>query len=101
MYKLQHRPTTNTLCKHHTDPHGNSDSPGDSFHEDIDTAHKNYLRGGCHSVPLPPSKNGVYKMSLKATVQRLLARTASRDEFYLGLDDFVSSSPATVEVIRR
>ena len=35
-------------------------------------------------------------MSLKKMVQRLLARIASRDEFYLGLDDFISSSPVTV-----
>ena len=44
------------------------------------------------SLPLPPPKNGVFKMSSKAKLQNLLTRIANRDVFYSGLDECTSDS---------
>ena len=41
------------------------------------------------SLPLPPPKNGVFKMSSKARLQSLLTRIANQDEFYSGLDECI------------
>ena len=44
-------------------------------------------------MPLPPPTNGVYKMSLRAKLPKLLTTIATRDEFYSGLDDTNDGSP--------
>ena len=48
------------------------------------------------SLPLPPPKNGIFKMLSKALLQNLLARIANNDEFYRGLDEAGSEVPPGV-----
>ena len=55
--------------------------------EDSVKARQYFTRKTASSLPLPPPKNGIFKMLSKARLQNLLARIANKDEFYRGLDE--------------
>ena len=55
--------------------------------EDSSKARQNFTRKVASSFPLPPPKNGIFKMLSKARLQNLLARIANKDKFYSGLDE--------------
>ena len=64
--------------------------------EDSLKARQNFTRKVASSFPLPPPKNGIFKMLSKARLQNLLATIANKDEFYKGLDEAGSEVPPGV-----